>query len=56
MFLDCDMPIQLALSSEYDDYDRTDYDRTIMIDWKIVSSCTNYLTDYKICNILYLNK
>ena len=28
----------------------------IMIDYKIISSCTNYVTDYKICNILCLNK
>ena len=28
MFLGCDMPIQLVLSSEYDD-------------WKIISSCTD---------------
>ena len=32
MFLGCDMPIQLVLSSEYDDR---------LIDWKIVSSCTD---------------
>ena len=47
MFLGCDMPIQLVLSSEY---------TTIMIDYKIVSSCTDYVTDYKICSILCLNK
>ena len=29
MFLGCDMPIQLVLSSEYDDYDRLE-DRFIM--------------------------
>ena len=46
MFLGCDMPIQLVLSSEYDD----------LIDYKIVSSCTDYVMDYKICNILCLNK
>ena len=30
--------------------------RETMIDYKIVSSCTDYVTDYKICNILCLNK
>ena len=29
---------------------------TIMIDYKIISSCTDYITEYKICNILCLNK
>ena len=29
---------------------------TIMIDYKIVSLCTDYVTDYKIRNILCLNK
>ena len=47
MFLGCDMPIQLVLSSEYDDYDRL---------YKIASSCTDYVTDYNICNILCSNK
>ena len=32
MFLGCDMPIQLVLSSEYNDR---------LIDWKIVLSCTD---------------
>ena len=41
VFLGCDMPIQLVLSNEYND-------------WKIVSSCT--VSCYKICNILCLNK
>ena len=27
-----------------------------LIDYKIVSSCTDYVTDYKICSILCLNK
>ena len=35
------------LSSEY---------TTIMIDYKIVSSCTNYVTDCKICNIFMLEQ
>ena len=52
MFLGCDMPIQLVLSSKYDDYDR--FIRSI--DYKIVSSRTDYFTDYKICNILCLKK
>ena len=29
---------------------------TILVDYKIVSSCTDYVTDYKVCNILCLNK
>ena len=49
MFLGCDMPIQLVLSSTID---LIDY----KIDYKIVSSCTDYVTDYKICSILCLNK
>ena len=43
VFLGCDMPIQLVLSSKYDD-------------WKIVSSCTDSQTSYEIYNILCLNK
>ena len=39
VFLGYDMPIQLVLSSEYDNYDRSED-----------------VTDYKICNILCLNK
>ena len=42
MFVGCDMPIQLVLSSEYDD-------------WKIMYRFTSQ-TCYKICNILSLNK
>ena len=37
VFLGCDMPIQLVLSSEYDDR---------LEDKKIVSSCTNNYTKY----------
>ena len=33
MFVGCDMPIQLVLSSEYNDYNR--------LEGKIVSSCTD---------------
>ena len=44
IFLGCDMPIQLVLSSEYDDYDRS------------IIRLFDYITDYKICNILCLNK
>ena len=46
MFLGCDMLIQLVLSSEWNDYDRLED----------LSSCTDYVMDYKICNILCLNK
>ena len=27
-----------------------------MIDYKIVSTCTDYVTDYKICNIFMLEQ
>ena len=47
MFLGCDMPIQLVLSSEYDDYDRLE-DRFIV--YRFMSRPT------KIYNILCLNK
>ena len=30
--------------------------RRSMIGYKIVSSCTDYVLEYKACNILYLNK
>ena len=52
MFLGCDMPIQLLLSSDYDNYDRLED----LIDWKMFHHVLIHLTNYKICNILCLNK
>ena len=49
MFLGCDMPVQLVLSSEYDDYDRLE-DRFIMY-W-FTSQTTKYVTFYAWTNRL----
>ena len=43
MFLGCDMPIQLVLSSEYDDYDRLE-DCFIM--YRLMSQTTKYVIFY----------
>ena len=47
MFLGCDMPIQLVLSSKYDDYDRY-YDRLEdhFIMYRFMSWTTKYVTFY----------
>ena len=45
MFLGCDMPIQLVLSSNYGDYDRLEEVR----DYKICNKLCN-VRDYEICN------
>ena len=43
VFLGCDMPIQLVLSGEYDDYDRLE-DHFIM--YRFTSRITKYVTFY----------
>ena len=43
MFLGCDMPIQLVLSRERDDYDRLE-DHFIM--YQLMSQITKYVTFY----------
>ena len=43
VFLGCDLPIQLVLSSDYDDYDRLE-DRFIM--YRFTSRTTKYVTFY----------
>ena len=49
MFLGCDMPIQLMLSSDYDDNDRLE-DRFIM--YRFTSRTTKYVTFYALTNRL----
>ena len=49
MFLGCDMPIQLVLSSEYDNYDRLE-DQFIM--YRFMSQTTKYVTFYAWINRL----
>ena len=43
LFLGCDMPIQVVLSNEYDDYDRLE-DCFIM--YQFMSHTTKYVTFY----------